>query len=287
VGYVFRPEDARRYHEWFLREPGRTAFLIEKEVLSRLWSPPSPQRVLEVGCGTGLFLEWFSEQGHQVTGIEPSSPMLNICRERLPERISLDRGYAEHLPYEDNAFDTVALITTLEFVDDPLQALREASRVARQTVLVGALNRYSLISGCRYVERLWKPTVYRHARFFSVFALHQLAHKAFCGSVPMHWRTCLTLPLSTLKYFRMVERSRFFQWHPFGHFIAMRIDPRHTMRTVQQPVFSELPASIGHASIQASCWLLPKREKLNHGPGEEIRPTHPFRNGEGKLAQPR
>ena len=276
MGYVFRNDDTRRYHDWFLREPGKSAFLIEKEILLRLWSPPSPQRVLEVGCGTGLFLEWFAELGHQVTGLEPSSSMLSICRDRLPDRISLDRGYAEHLPYEDNAFDTVALITTLEFVDDPLQALREAGRVARRHILVGALNRYSLISCCRYVEGLWKPTVYRYARFFSVFALHQLSHKVFSGSVPLHWGTCLSLPLRTLKYLRVIERSRFFQWHPFGHFIAMRIDPRHTMRTVQQPVFSELRAGIGQASVQASCWRLPERGKLDHGSVSQ---------GEDELAQ--
>ena len=270
MGYVFRYEDALHYNDWFLSEPGRSAFLIEKELLLRLWSPISPQRVLEVGCGTGLFLEWLSQQGHQVTGLDPSPSMLSICRNRLPDRICLDRGYAEHLPYEDNAFDTVALITTLEFVDDPLQAIREASRVARQHILIGALNRYSLIACSRYVERLWKRSVYSHARFFSVFRLRRLVAEAFSGTVPLHWRTCLSLPLAGLKYYRFLEQSRFFQWHPFGHFIAMRVDPRHTMRTVQQPVFAEIPAGLGPARLHTSCWRLPRREKLDDEPVHSV-----------------
>ena len=62
------------------------------------------------GCASG---------GHQVTGLDPSPYMLNLARGLVPERVALDRGYAEELPYEDNAFDTVALITALEFVNDP------------------------------------------------------------------------------------------------------------------------------------------------------------------------
>ena len=95
--------------------------LPSKRTCSSGCGPPAgPKSVLEVGCGTGLFLEWFAQGGHQVTGLDPSPYMLNLARRRVPERVALDRGYAEDLPYEDNAFDTVALITTLEFVNDPI-----------------------------------------------------------------------------------------------------------------------------------------------------------------------
>ncbi len=144
MGYVFQFEDALHYDDWFTSEPGRTAAAIEQDLLARLWAPGAPQSVLEVGCGTGLFLEWFVRMGHQVTGLDPSPYMLNIARRLVPERVALDRGFAEELPYEDNAFDTVALITALEFVNDPHLALQEALRVARRQVLLGVLNKYSV-----------------------------------------------------------------------------------------------------------------------------------------------
>jgi SAM-dependent methyltransferase len=262
VGFVFRAEDAHRYNEWFQSEPGRSAVEVEKDLLLRLWAPSSPQRVLEVGCGTGLFLEWFAQLGHHVTGIDPSSTMLDIAQRRVSARITLDRGYAEHLPYDDGAFDTVALITALEFVDDPELALREALRVARRHVLLGTLNKFSLIAGQRYLERFFnpRPSVFSHARFFSLLELHHMVERALAGNVPLRWRTCLSLPLSTLPYLGFLERSRFFQYHPFGHFIAMRIDLVYPLQAIREPLFCELPSGAGQAHFHASCWHFPSKD---------------------------
>jgi ubiquinone/menaquinone biosynthesis C-methylase UbiE len=52
------------------------------------------------------------------------------------------------LPFWSAAFVLVALITTLEFVSDPIQALGEALRVCWQGLFLGALNRQSLL-GCQ------------------------------------------------------------------------------------------------------------------------------------------
>ncbi len=254
MGYVFRLEDARHYDQWFQSEPGRSVVRIEKDLLLRVWAPKSPHRVLEVGCGTGLFLEWFTQLGHQATGIDPSIPMLELARKRLPEKVDLHRGFAENLPYEDNAFDTVALITTLEFVDNPSRALEEAFRVARRYVLLGSLNKYSLIGLQRFVDCLLRPSIYRWARFFGISELRAMTEKLLCGAVPLTWRTALSLPLFTLRYLSFLERSPYFQWHPFGHFIAMRVDLHYPLQTIQDPLLHEIPASIGGARLPTSCW---------------------------------
>ena len=194
MGYVFRAEDAERYNNWFQSEPGLSASDIEKRLMLRLWAPTCAQRVLEVGCGTGIFLDWFSQMGHQVTGLDPSPAMLDIARHRLPRRIILNRGYAEHLPYDDNAFDTVSLITSLEFVDDAEQALREAVRVARSHVLLGVLNKYSVFVFRNAFKKIWKPSVFSNARLYSVPQLLRMSRAACSGQVPVHWQTCLTFP---------------------------------------------------------------------------------------------
>lgn len=266
MGYVFQLEDAHQYQEWFTTEPGRSAAAIERELLLRVWSPVLPQSVLEVGCGTGLFIEWFADFGHQVTGLEPSAFMLDVARKRLPPRISLERGFAEDLPYEDNSFDTVALITTLEFVDHPRQALEEACRVARRHVLLGVLNKYSIISAQRYLQSLWRSSIYRRAKFFGVYELQRMVEEILSGPVPMRWRTCLAFPLMTLRYLRFLERSPLFHWHPFGHFIAMRIDMCYRMRTLQDPLLHEIPSSVGHPGYHVSCWLAaPPRDTHQDG----------------------
>ena len=242
MGYVFGLEDARRCDEWYETGPGRLAFELQKQLLLKVWSPPSPQRLLVAGCGAGRFAHWFARQGHSVTGIDPSEDALSLARGRLAGSVRLDRGFAEDLPYEDNEFDTVALIHSLEFVEDPEEALREACRVAARNVLVGAFNRFSLAHVQRYFQGAGKDSPFGSARFFSVRQFHDLFAKALSGPIPLVWRTCITFPMSALKHLYFLERRSFLHLHPFGNFIAMRADLRYRMRTAQSPVFSKLPS---------------------------------------------
>ncbi len=254
MGYVFSLADAERHERWFSSPQGQRALAFEQELLRKIWAPVSSQRVLEVGCGSGIFLEWFKSQGHMVAGLEPSSSSLELARRRLGSKVRLNHGFAENLPYEDNEFDTVALITTLEFVEDPYLALREACRVARRNVLLGVLNKYS-IGGLNYgIQKFWKDSIYSRGRFFSVFQLRTMSSSILSGAVPIEWRTCLSLPLPFFHYIHLLERIPLLQRHPFGHFIAMRIDMRCRVRTLQSPAFNEIPAG-AKVSIQSlGCW---------------------------------
>lgn len=264
MGYVFSSKDAQAYEEWMRRHPCRLALAIEQQTIQRVWSPRPGQRLLEVGCGSGLFTKWFAEKGLQVSGLDPSIPMLNLARLRLPTRVSLERGYAEDLPFADNSFDIVALITTLEFVEDPIRTLREACRVARDKVVLGVFNKYSLISWQRRLESLWKPSIYQHARFFGIVELQRLVYTILNGSVPIQWRTCLTFPLCTLNTLQTLERSPHFQWHPLGHFIAMVIDLQYILRTIQHPLFHQVPAGAPTTQPHPSCWGITQRERQDH-----------------------
>lgn len=137
---------AERYEGWFQTRAGSFALAAEKRLLNQMISgwPRRGQSLLEIGCGTGIFLQGFWEAGFDVTGLDRSPEMLSAARQRLGERADLQVGAACTLPYEDREFDFVALLTVLEFLPDPLEALREARRVARKGLLVAFLNRCSL-----------------------------------------------------------------------------------------------------------------------------------------------
>lgn len=254
MGYVFQFKDALHHDDWFGKEPGRSVLAMQKDLLCKLWSPEGTQKVLEVGCGTGLFLEWFLRLGHEVTGIDPSPCMLSMARRRLPSRVVIERGCAEELPFDDSTFDTVALINTLEFVDDQLGALSEAFRVARRHVLIGTINRYSLTTGYYVISRAWKSSLYNHARFTSVLGLNRLVRKAAGGAVLSRWRTCCAMPLRTLCYLRSVECSSVFQRLPFGHFLAMRVDLHPPLMTIQEPLFSGVSNPTGVSVFGSPSW---------------------------------
>lgn len=274
MGHVFGQEDAQQYAEWFRSEPGRSVLQVQRKLLCRLWQPIAAQRVLDVGCGTGIFLEWLSGEGHQLTGIDPSPTMLNLARQRLPGRVALDEGYAERLPYEDNAFDTVVLVGTLEFVNDPTEALAEAFRVARSQLLLGVYNKYALVSWHSYLERLWKPSIYRGARFFSVFGLRRLIEKVAGGPLPVTWRTGLLLPLHVLKYYYPLETSPYAHRHPFGHFIAMRVDLRYPVHAAQNPLLCEIGSAMSHPGLHIPLWRLPQNHPERIRPTPTTAPTH-------------
>jgi SAM-dependent methyltransferase len=128
-----------------------------------------------------------AQRGMDAAGLDMSEPMLNEARRRGgPSYLS---GDAHSLPFADRSYDVTAVITTLEFLRDPARALAEAVRVARQGVLLGVLNRWSLLT-LRY--RLSGNAIWRHARFFGPRELAQMTRTAAGRRTKaVVWRTTL------------------------------------------------------------------------------------------------
>ncbi len=181
------PAVAERYEDWYAGS-GFVADALEKRLLGKLIGRfPSAQRVLEVGCGTGHFTRWLAERGLESMGVDSSRPMLREAR-RFGSLPCLE-GDAQSLPFADRAVDLVLVITTLEFVGNPLGALVEAVRVARQGVILGVLNRWSLLA---FHYRASGKPVWQTAKFFSVGELKRLVVQAAGVRLrSMRWRTTL------------------------------------------------------------------------------------------------
>src|SRR5512132_694529 len=87
-------------------------------------------RVLEVGCGSGVFLRAAADRGATVTGIDSSEQLVELARVRVPEA-EVVVGDLQRIPYDDDAFDVVAGFNAFFFADDIVSAFREAGRVAK------------------------------------------------------------------------------------------------------------------------------------------------------------
>jgi SAM-dependent methyltransferase len=116
-----RPGDWARTEEQ--QQPGY------EEALRRVGLEPG-ERVLDVGCGTGVFLELVAERGAQPFGIDAAPALLELARRRVPGA-DLRIGDMELLPYPDDHFDLVTGFTSFFFAADMVGALREAGRVAK------------------------------------------------------------------------------------------------------------------------------------------------------------
>lgn len=181
------PALASRYEAWYAGE-GRHADALEKALLGKLLDRfPNARSVLEVGCGTGHFTRWMAGRGLDAAGVDISGPMFNEARRLGGPRYL--HGDALSLPIADQSFDVTALITTLEFLPDPARGLAEAVRVARQAVLLGVLNRWSLLA-LRY--RLSGKAMWHSARFFGPWELARMAREvAGRRTRTVRWQTTL------------------------------------------------------------------------------------------------
>jgi ubiquinone/menaquinone biosynthesis C-methylase UbiE len=90
------------------------------------------RRALEIGCGTGIFLEKVAPSGARLVGLDLSEDLLAKARARVAAapNVVLHRGNAEHLPYVDASFDAVYGSSVLHHLDLD-RALREVLRVLR------------------------------------------------------------------------------------------------------------------------------------------------------------
>jgi SAM-dependent methyltransferase len=86
--------------------------------------------VLEVGCGSGVFLRLAADRGARVTGIDASEELVQLARTRAPEA-DVRVADLESLAFDDGSFDAVFGFNIFFFAVDMVAALGEARRVAR------------------------------------------------------------------------------------------------------------------------------------------------------------
>lgn len=235
MGYVFDFKTARHYDDWYQDPHNRFIAELEEHLTLRLLKPVRGERLLDIGCGTGRNLFLFNRLGLDVTGLDASPYMLDVARAKLAHRAEFFRGVAEDLPFEDNTFDVATLITTLEFVEDPLKTIEEASRVAGSRLFIGVLNSYALKGMERRIKGIFSESLFNRAKFFSVWELRGLVREVL-GKVPMKWGTVLQFPARCKKYSGRLEKWSPVQKCPFGGFIGMVVTLVPTFRTRNIPI---------------------------------------------------
>ena len=147
---------------------------------------PQACTILEAGCGTGHFTRWFGTLGFHAIGIDLSQPMLDSAS-RL-EGAHYVQGDALRMPFISKSVDLVAMITTLEFLSDPIMALHEALRLARQGLILGVLNADSRLG--RAYQRTG-GSVWEAAHLFSLAELKHIILKIIGDRARVVWRTTL------------------------------------------------------------------------------------------------
>ena len=157
-----------RYEEWF--EEHGDLYAAELEAVRALLPPF--KKGIEIGVGTGRFAEPLGIE----EGVEPSQKMAAYAKAR---GIRIHEGSAEALPLPAESYDFALMVTTICFVDDPLESLREIHRILRPGgyVLVGFVDKETPL-GRHYLQNRRKSRFYRTATFFSCDEVKALLHEA-------------------------------------------------------------------------------------------------------------
>jgi ubiquinone/menaquinone biosynthesis C-methylase UbiE len=127
-----------QWHEQFVRQARWTQGM--RNHLYRRANLLQAQRVLDVGCGTGVITNELARRTRGVvTGVDIDPRMLALAQ-REAARARYQEGDALDLPFPDEHFDVVTCHFLLLWVPDPGLAMHEMARVTRRkgSVLVCA-----------------------------------------------------------------------------------------------------------------------------------------------------
>lgn len=105
-----------------------------KKVFRFLGQVRTGARILDVGCGTGLFLKAAVQGGLHAHGVDISQRAVEISKKNVPEATVL-LGKGEALPFDDKFFDYLFYGGTLEHFLDIDKGLSEGCRVAKDEAI--------------------------------------------------------------------------------------------------------------------------------------------------------
>ncbi|MFW6334543.1 MAG: class I SAM-dependent methyltransferase [Desulfosalsimonas sp.] len=252
MSYVFNLKDAADYERWTADRKNRLILDLQTSLMVDMLRPAFARSLLDVGCGTGYSLMPFLNKGIDLTGIDPSSYMLEAAGRNLGHRADLYKGYAESLPFDDNSFNYTVIFLSLEFCDDPFKALEEACRVTRDRIFIGMFNKFSLYVADRRIAGAVKPSVYRRARFMSIGEVRRMIFYLL-GRVPLSWATVFQIPWLPASMIYRMESTGIFRSSPFGGFAGIAADPVPSFRALPIALKGRVHQAANPAERAASC----------------------------------
>jgi ubiquinone/menaquinone biosynthesis C-methylase UbiE len=104
-----------------------------KRTLKRNMGYQKGDTILDIGCGTGIFSTLF----RQYEGFDATKTFIKAAKKKYPKKI-FTLGDARELPYKENSFDHVLLLSFIHFLknEETKNLLNKSGKIARKRVLI-------------------------------------------------------------------------------------------------------------------------------------------------------
>lgn len=181
---IFLKQDvADKYDKYYHTDFGKKVDQIEQKIITELLNKveldtKTNNEILDIGCGTGHWTEFFINKGFRPTGVDSSQSMLNIAKSKgLKAKFIL--ANSENLPFENESYNIITSITMLEFVENRKKSIEEIYRVLKKGayLIIGGLYNNSVLAMNKNND-----SVFKHANFYdktnlkSIFAPFKIIH---------------------------------------------------------------------------------------------------------------
>jgi len=163
-GYLDKENQIRLYE--------KARFLLE-----RLLTYCNKGRLLDIGAASGAYVRAAIDKGWEAYGIELSPLAVTFAKDNW--KVDLMQGTLEEAHFQDNFFDAIILIHTLEHLPDPFETLREINKILKRTgMLYVTVPNIASYKAKKLGEKWWALKPAEHLFFFSPKTLKLLLEKA-------------------------------------------------------------------------------------------------------------
>jgi len=183
-----RPEAGESYDRDFCDTLGWYTNESELQPVVALLGGLRGKKILDVGCGTGRYLERLNPD-NVLVGLDLSRSMLAAASKRVPHAV-FHAGSAVNLPFPDQSFDVVYSVRVIQHIQEQEKMITEMKRVCKPggQILLLAYNSWS---GLNLYKQL---RMSRAGRFLNLFFKPLLGRRSFLNPWGFEYDNYCSIP---------------------------------------------------------------------------------------------
>lgn len=149
-----------------------------KSIVKKRFERLAGEKVLDMGCGYGYYTEYFQSIGGNVIGVDGSSTMIQIAKEKYPEIDCRVCDITEALPFSNDVFDIVFCNQVLMDINNIDTVFEECYRIMKKN----GIFYFSIVHPAFYTG-IWKEDAqnFQYAKEISFYLTERELENHFWG----------------------------------------------------------------------------------------------------------